>query len=830
MRGRAASDPHHDPHVTRDPAGPALFGIAIVVVVTIHFLIEAGALPVDSPLLRYRQDFTGEPGILILRVLPGLGAIILGVALWSWHRHTWPKIVAAIAITWINISHFIVTPTFIAWLTWAFLLHLVRLVALPPRLARPRIRVIAGHRRVHLAKRALACVMVLPLIIPVAGIVGALQDGDEGVGGPRVLFRGGVDLADRQAIYRNSSKHFPGTYAQLVRVAENLTVDGDVIVRQANRLLVDGGDFRMNFLLRMLYLDDESGVLDEETRNTVNQALLGAQYWFTQDGSSTGIFWTENHQIAYHAAELLAGQRFKADTFTGDGMTGEDHVEHATRMIERWIGWKARHGFSEWQSNTYMPVNMVALLNIVDFAENETLSTLAAMLLDLACFEFANNWFQDSYATTHGRCYQETKVGSGWDAPPSRDPLAEAAWMLLGLGGHDPGERPTHVGAAIATSTYAPPGILERIAHDASGHHEHKGRHGFDLDAGQALGVGYTEEELMFWWGAAAPVSQWTIDISFDVISRYGLDPGIVCGTGVPELLAFGSWLRGIPLSEYAGLASEITQGVALETANVYTYRTPYYQLSGVQDHQKGLNGMQEHAWQASLPGEARVFTNAPGGLNFKGGPFMGGWHPRATFHRNVGIIQYDRAHQVLDAVVVVGLLDATVNYMGGNRPYTHAYFPRWAFDDVRVSGSWVFGERDGGFVALYSTNPTYWASNHELAAIGRANCWIVELGSIEEHGSFDAFIDAIHSSTVHVERLVTGFAVRYSSPAQGLVEVGWDGPMLVNGVPVDIGPYDRWDNAYAKTPAGSPVTVLTLGNETLTLDFENASRIHLMA
>ena len=103
----------------------------------------------------------------------------------------------------------------------------------------------------------------------------------------------------------------------------------------------------------------------------------------------------------------------------------------------------------------------------------------------------------------------------------------------------------------------------------------------------------------------------------------------------------------------------------------------------------------------------------------------------------------------------------------------------------------------------------------------------LVELGSIDEHASFDAFVAAVSTARVSIGRDVIGFNVDYASPSQGNVRVAWDGPMTVGGTAVDIGPYDRWDNAYSQTARGSPVTVIQFGNETLTLDFAAANRTY---
>ena len=49
-----------------------------------------------------------------------------------------------------------------------------------------------------------------------------------------------------------------------------------------------------------------------------------------------------------------------------------------------------------------------------------------------------------------------------------------------------------------------------------------------------------------------------------------------------------------------------------MKEVNTYTWRTPDYMLSTVQDYRKGARGSQYHAWQATFDANAQVFTTHP--------------------------------------------------------------------------------------------------------------------------------------------------------------------------------------------------------------------------
>jgi len=132
----------------------------------------------------------------------------------------------------------------------------------------------------------------------------------------------------------------------------------------------------------------------------------------------------------------------------------------------------------------------------------------------------------------------------------------------------------------------------------------------------------------------------------------------------------------------------------------------------------------------------------------------------------------------------------------------------------VAEGAGWVIGRKGEGYVALYSQHPARWSpeNDFELIADARDNVWIVELGDRASSGPFEKFAAAVRAAEI-----VVGETVTYRSPGCGLVEVGWTGPMTVDGLEADLGPYDRWDNRYSRQTFGTDVT--SIGFEDLRLE-----------
>ncbi len=625
---------------------------------------------------------------------------------------------------------------------------------------------------------------------------------------------------NRRSIYLQGCRTSDSIYAQAARVYLGLPINSEVIEDALPSInnYKDTSDFRVNSLLRMMYFEKNKNVMPIETEIAVRNTILNFKYWFDEPNEDSMIMWTENHMILFNTAELLAGQLYPDRTFPNSGMTGTEHVKHATPLVIRWLDRHAEFGFSEFHSNIYYKLDIDALTNLVEFSENQEISTKAAMLLDLLAFDFANNYYKGTYATAHGRTEDNKEVGKSLENPPGRDSTSEAAWIMLGIGEHDPNSNGDDAAISIATSRkYNPPSILEKIANRITDNNEHKSRNSIDVAEGPSYGIGYrTQNDMMFWWPLSAPAASQTVDASLELMHKYDIKPALVYNDELfVSVLEIGSQLHGVSISEYCELLDAITEGSCLETANTYTYRTPYYQLSGVQDHQKGLAGLQEHIWQASLDPYAVVYTNSPGGVSPQ--EFTGGWKPRATLYKNVGILQYDREMLPLDGELISALLEY--------KPYTHAYFPQWAFDKVVTNGKWTFGVKGDSYIALYSYEPTTWESDYELRSSGKKNAYIVELGSIKENGSFEQFMASILASKVEITPLALGYSISYNSPSQGVVSVSWEGDMTVQGKAVDIGPYPRFKDNYCFQKFGTKTTVIKYGSQELVLDFNEASR-----
>lgn len=585
--------------------------------------------------------------------------------------------------------------------------------------------------------------------------------------------------------------HLYGVFRQAARAAAGRSVEEDNLrgVLGMIKSNHDCNDFTLNCLLRMMYLDDKQNYIPENMKDDIKACILDFKYWWDDGRRDTTYrcYHTENHQALYHTAELLAGQLYKKDKFT-NGMNGRQHMAHAKERLVRWLDNRFRFGFSEWMS-TYYDVEVLLLANLYDFAEDRTLRKKAGMVLDLLLFDVALNNYKGFLGSSSGRTYAHSLINGAHNTSPLTK-------LVFGVGTYDRAEVMGPV--ALATSTYRCPKIIQDIAVDYETPLLNRQRVSINVEDAAAYGISYDNElECHIFWGMQEFIHPLAIRMSKQISEKYDVWP----------YRNYDEYIKKYEseTARYGKVINSRLDRFALSEANIETYRTPDYMLSCALDYRKGAPGYQQHIWQATLGNKALVYTNHPGGKNLRWSPnYWAGNEilPRAAQHKNV-------------VVCIYNIPDNQKN------DFSHAYFPVKAFDEVHLAGSWIFGRKGDGYVALYSNNPTELKADDrgevcDVFAKGRRNIWICETGSKARWGDFSRFIEAVTSASVRIE----GLNVTYDSPSEGPISYGWDAAFTVKGEDSALRWKYRYDNPYCKALFDSTLMVIEKGGEKLVLDY----------
>ena len=539
--------------------------------------------------------------------------------------------------------------------------------------------------------------------------------------------------------------------------------------------------------------------------------ILDCKYWIDEGGyEKSPCYFTENHQMLFHSCEYAAGRLYPDEVFSNNGMTGREHEAHARPMLLRWLEWRFRFGFCEWLSNTYYHEDFLSLALVMACGDAEV-KTRAQMIADQLFYDMAVNSFKGVFGCTHGRSY----------CPNMCAPVDNCANLRrLYLGSAVGTDTLSAAAVLLAVSDYESAPVVRAIAAD-TGTVEHRQRMSLRPEQGAALGVDPADpENVTFYWGMQAFSHRLVVDNTLSV----------KCNPGYYLMERARAYKENFLLCDAANAPTrDDCDYTSMPQADLYTYKTPDYLLSAAQDYKKGYFGFQQHIWQATLGGQAVVFTTHPGTSEYGSRPNRWAGNrilPKAAAYRNV----------------LVCLYNTDVNLVPDFTHSTHAYFPRCFMDEFCEKDGWVFGRKGEAYVALraLSGNGVWVAPDpeflptmgldkekdkdiapYELSAGGRSNVWICELGSRRENGTFAAFTQQIAGAVAEGDV----FGMRYVSPSLGEMTVGWNLPLTVNGEKIALRDYDRYDDCYGVTPAGARRMALSHGGHSLRLDWENGLR-----
>lgn len=584
------------------------------------------------------------------------------------------------------------------------------------------------------------------------------------------------------------------------------------ISRVTERL--DCADFVIPAFLIILSRYKGCTQLPDELYIQLEDAVLGYKYWIDEPGEEINhtCFFTENHQALFHSIEYIAGTLYPDRIFSNNGQTGAWHREHGLSYLQRWLTWRIRFGFSEWLSNEYYAEDLVAMLLIMELAPDARIKKQAEMIIDLLLFDLALHSCKGVFGATSGRMYNWGTIN------PDGSEMNAVAQLQWGLGVTDGSMSLPAV--LMAVLDYECAEVIKKVALDKREETEIRQRMSFNVEDSYRYGIDPKDyDNIMLFWSMHTFFHRMVIENSRKFTPAW-----------YDKDTAVEAFLEHYRLMDAANTYTDPDpNSSALTQADIYTYKTPHYMLSCVQDYRKGRTNFQQHIWQATLGGRALVFVTNPGASDYTGRPnyFVGnGYMPKVNACKNV--------------LIAIYRIPPEYKFL-----CTHAYFPVHEFDEFEEKNGWLFGRKGDGYIALRSLKGggvwrekapdlfqsiyhDTWkeeyekAENYEYLVSGHANVWICEMGDPKTHGSFQMFVSAISNALVKGDT----FSVRYHSPTLGTVESGWLKPFTVNGKPIPVKDYMRYDTPYCKAEFDTKLYQIENEGQKLILNFDTMERI----
>ena len=181
------------------------------------------------------------------------------------------------------------------------------------------------------------------------------------------------------------------------------------------------------------------------------------RYWIDEPGNDVMWYFSENHALLFHVSQYLGGHLYPAAEFTVSGRTGKEQYVLGKQRVEAWFEYFFRVGFSEWNSTTYFPIDLIGFFSLYMAAPDRSVKELAKKALDYTFELIALNYHGGTMASTFGRVYEHNLKAMQLGEISS---VIEIIWKQGYF------NNSLRASALLALTDYEPPKQLEKLLCD----------------------------------------------------------------------------------------------------------------------------------------------------------------------------------------------------------------------------------------------------------------------------------------------------------------------------------------------------------------------------
>lgn len=632
----------------------------------------------------------------------------------------------------------------------------------------------------------------------------------------------------------------------------------------------DVADFRVNALIR-LYLSYKD-LLAEQTQDDIEEVLLGFKYWMDQGGEDSMCFWSENHQILFASEEYLVGQTFPDRIFTVDGKTGLEHMAMAKKRIDAWLYQRFTYGYTEWYSNNYYPEDIGPLSNLIQFADDEDLVIRAKMAMDLLWYDMASQSYRYEgldelgqpriyyiFNPSSGRSYSDNRMSDDtgnrmrdyidYVIQPNDTKDLEGGWGSSANGFFNAFRQMMDARNIEGNPFYEVPEVIKEIFHDPAEEKIIRASQSLNVEELESEGLlGQEDHQIMMQWAMEAFSNPEVVDNTIKYMSRNNM----FTNEFLNDFKLVNLWpLRAFNL---LGMVSRTlkpsTNGVAIERANVYTYKNDYFLMSTAQAYQMNEYADQHAVHQFNLSNRVSVFSTQPAKIQRRSGTptyWVGnGRQPMSVQEKNVNISIYQPPTEV-------GFMEPMII-----KETTHVFFPLQLFDEVNLDyldQGMIYGRVDDSYIGIRARYAleftpfemsnkegdqddmlkrgsvgTILTDDYDLVQVGPGDHYYVTEMSSTDIETFDQFVSRMIANELSYDETkhsITYQSILYLDDETTTLTANMDGSFRVNEVLLDL-EYPRfWSPYVLNAIERKPETIMfSFGGHALVLNYEQKTRI----
>jgi len=593
------------------------------------------------------------------------------------------------------------------------------------------------------------------------------------------------------------------TFPEIDLLAQGKTIDESGILSLLNYIdkRYDCADFRMICILRSLY--KYAHLITESTLNQMKKTVLGFKYHMADPGEDGMCYWSENHQLIFSTCEYLAGCLYPNEVFTNTKAFGSFHKDRGYQHLMYWFKTRFELGFVEFHSNTYYEEDVAPLSLLIEFSSDETITKQATLLMDLLMLDFALLHHHGYFSVASGRCYDKQKMD------PKEQDILDIMKKAFNLGPVETYDYTRLSAEFILNTKYHIPKVILEISKDQSTKII-KDSNGLYLSEV----TNYFEQKKDFYttglylWSMEAFTNHESIELTIDMFHAWHLKNN----TFLKNLSAFDNifFKKLHLLKPLITLLNPTTQGVAIERANVYTYKHKDFLLSTAQMYVPKSFGDQQHVGGALLDIKTSVFVTHPASAFFKDN--SRNFSP--SYWVGNGIMPYAFQHDN-KALYVFDLSPRTGLFEKKRALFTHCHMKVSDFDEMMYDKFSVIGIKNKAMIGILGLNEITRYDDVELRQLGKYTAWGFLVASTD-----DVSLEDFKKKLARLMITKAGHLYILDD-----IEIDTKNHQVFHKNQQVFTEYDRLDSPYGKIPRQPSQIEITHGSHKLILNLKELIR-----
>ncbi len=195
----------------------------------------------------------------------------------------------------------------------------------------------------------------------------------------------------------------------ICEVDKKFTPEAERFVLASLHMIEEMGDCADFHLVPMfLLITRYDTFLPRPLHDRIQCAIAKFRYWIDEPGNDVMWYFSENHAFLFHIAQYLAGHLFPETIFSASGRTGAEQYRIGKERVERWFDTFFTYGYAEWNSATYIPIDLIGFFVLFEVAPDQTIRDMSKRALDQTFRIMTYNSFKGIMSSSFGRAYEDT--------------------------------------------------------------------------------------------------------------------------------------------------------------------------------------------------------------------------------------------------------------------------------------------------------------------------------------------------------------------------------------------------------------------------------------